>query len=302
MAPKKFGAGTKTPAAVKPVNTKDVWTPKGSKTQAKDLNKVRTVVVSDGTQAKANGKGPKVVAEVVVIETAPLVITTDAEIVKEQTDATALVKELQRAESVVNNALATGNLEELFAYGNLLNSVEGIAGVSKMRFLYLLDAKWPEFQAKKLVEDDVQNVSQAHFKITPANFKKYVRAWAKLYEGRLIPDALRGAWLSKPVEHWLRLTAAAITGLSKAQWAKATTARYGREIAEIAQSVRGSKTSAKTRLTIQLRRKTGELRAWRGSGKPATIGFLKTDAESMKNVTISDAIARLISGSGVVEE
>lgn len=313
MAPKKFGAGTKT--ADKPLNTKGVWESKSSKVgKPVEHPNLKTVVIDQVPQSsKPINRNPKkdvvnrgeaTVAEVTVkvIETEPVVISTDAQIVAEQTDTTALMKELQRAETVVNSALATGKLDELFAYGDLLNSVEGVAGVAKMRLMYLMEAKWPEFQAKKLVEDDWQNVAQAHMKITPANAKKYARAWGKLYEGRLIPDTLRGVWLSKPVEHWLRITPAAVTGLSKAQWQKATTARYGREIADIAKTVRGSKTSSKTRLTIQLRRKTGELRAWRGSGKAVTIGTLKTDAESMKNPTISDAVARILSGVGIVEE
>jgi hypothetical protein len=268
------------------------------------------------TRARANQPAPKQVGVPVKLKPKPTAEALKAEEPKVEPtkavakvepskthtvvfDTSVLLKELTRAEEVIDNVLKSRSLDEMMSYGRLLNQVEGVTGVTKMRFLFLAQKKWPEWQAQSIVDDTWEDTLRAGIGITPNAAKKYIRAWETLWEGRAIPDGLRNDWLGKPVSHWVRLVGTA-DKLTKPQWDAATKARYDTEVAEIAKAARGGKarTSSEKRITLQLKR-DGTLRAWQGGGQPQTVG--KLDLKN-KNTVVVRSIARILSAAGIVEE
>jgi len=211
--------------------------------------------------------------------------------------------ELKRPQLVVDEALKSKSLGEVFAYGKVLNKISNVSGLNKAQLLYLLRESWAKFQAEGAVEDDFESVIEAEFGMTPANIKKYADAWAALIAQRRIPDKFVGAWMHKPVESWLAIRAAAVDGLSLKKWEEATVARKPADVKRLVRSVRGHRTSSKNALVIKVKRgKSGELVARRGSGAWVTVGLLKLDAKSQANELIKAATDRILAGAGILLE
>jgi hypothetical protein len=70
----------------------------------------------------------------------------------------------------------------------------------------------------------------------------------------------------------------------------------------VVKAKRGTRTSAAGRLVIQVRRKGGEIRAWKGKSKPVVVGIFRNSAEDLQDEVRRAAYERIIAAAHLIEE
>lgn len=203
-------------------------------------------------------------------------------------------KELGRPQAVVEQALEAKDFGIVVEYLKTLKRTSQLIGINAAATLHMLAAGWQDQTRKDAktgkdtkvlgyasrfgIKDELVDVLASQAGLAVDTTKKYIAFYSALYgpEGA-VPEALRPTIMAKPVEHQIRLTAAA-GELSTAQWQKVAKTGDLAGIREIVQAVRGpGKTSSASALHFTMKR-DGTLVVRKGpKGKEIVVATFSKD-------------------------